>query len=237
MTEIKETLKKFGLTDNEAEVYLILIKSGNLTAAEITGKTHIHRTNVYAILERLQEKGIISFAVHGKRKQYEAVDPKTILNIEREKLEEIEKLVPELSLIKNSLESKQDATVFKDRKGIRNILEELTNSKTDVQILASGGGFEQTFPDYFKIWLSRLSINKVKLKVLLSIKYKGLKAPKPAIYKFMPAEFISPSTTMISEDKVIVLIWGEQPIAIQIKSRLITEAYKNYFNVLWALAV
>src|SRR3989344_1186699 len=233
MAEIKEILKKFGLTENEAEVYLLLIKSGNMTASEITDKTQIHRTNVYSILERLQEKGVVSFAIHGKRKQYEAIDPKMILHAEKEKLEEIEKIIPELSLIKNSFSIQQDATVFKDKKGIKNVLEDLTNSKTDVLILASGGSFEETFPEYFNIWLSRLDKNKVKLKVLLSIKHRNLKAPKPSTYKFMPGEFISPSTTMMSEDKVIIFIWGEQPMAIQIKSNLIAESYRNYFQVLW----
>ena len=84
MSEIKQVLKEFGLTENEAEVYIILLRLGYASASEIAEKTQIHRINIYDILERLQERGLVSYSKAGKRKQYGAVDPKRILEMEKE---------------------------------------------------------------------------------------------------------------------------------------------------------
>ena len=59
----EELLAEFGLTRNEIRVYLTLLKMGSALAGEITEKTGIHRRNIYDSLERLQEKGLVSFVI------------------------------------------------------------------------------------------------------------------------------------------------------------------------------
>jgi len=95
MADTKEVLQKFGLTENEAQVYLILLRLGSATASEITQKSGIHRINVYDILERMQEKGLVSYVMIGKRKHYEAADPKRILEIEEERKKDIQSIIPD----------------------------------------------------------------------------------------------------------------------------------------------
>ena len=85
MTDSKSTLQEFGLTEKEASVYLMLIKSGSSTANEIASKTKVHRVNLYDILGRLQKKGLVSYVILGKRKHYEASEPKKILELEEER--------------------------------------------------------------------------------------------------------------------------------------------------------
>ncbi|MDP2946966.1 MAG: helix-turn-helix domain-containing protein [Nanoarchaeota archaeon] len=231
--EIKSTLQDFGLTENEAEIYLILLKLGSATASEITQKSKIHRINIYDILERLQEKGLVSYVIIGKRKSYEAVEPKKILEIEEERKRRIEEILPELSARRATGKENQEATIFKDKKGIKNILEEITKSKTDVYLFASGWGFEENFPDYSDVWHERFRINKVKIKCLISSKFKNLKIPGPLDYRFLPSEFVFPSTTCIYEDKVLIIMWSNEPIGILIRGKDISESYKKFFQMLW----
>ncbi len=56
---IKKALKNFGLTEKEAEIYIILAKHGVLTAGEISKQTKMRRPHVYRILKSLQKKGIV----------------------------------------------------------------------------------------------------------------------------------------------------------------------------------
>jgi len=53
--ETIEALRKFGLSEKEAKVYLSLLGSGKVLASEIAKKTNIHRQLVYDLLERLIE--------------------------------------------------------------------------------------------------------------------------------------------------------------------------------------
>ena len=56
---IKETLKEFGLTEKEAELYIFLAKHGVLTGGEISKQTKTHRPIVYRTLKSLQKKGVV----------------------------------------------------------------------------------------------------------------------------------------------------------------------------------
>lgn len=236
MDNLKEVLKEFGLTENEAEVYLVLLKSGNLTSSEITNKTQIHRMNIYSILEKLQEKGLISFALNGKRKYYEASRPETILELEDDRRGRIEKIIPQLNSQMNVSTNTQEALIYKDKKGIKTVLEEITKAKTEVYIFASGWGFKQNFPEYYDIWHSHLVLNKIKGKMLISNKFKDTEILKPWVCKFLPSEFIFPSTTLIFDDKVFVNVWGNPPLGILIKGKEVAESYRQYFDLLWKLA-
>jgi sugar-specific transcriptional regulator TrmB len=229
----KKVLKEFGLSESEAEVYLTLLKMGSAAASQLAEKTQIHRINLYDILERLQEKALVSYVVMGKRKYYEAVNPKKILEIENERKKEIEKIMPELASLRMVSKEPQEATIFKDKKGIKAILDEITRSKTEVLLFASGWGFKENFPDYYDIWHYRFKLNKVKIKTLISSKFKELKVPNPLDYRYLPSEFVFPSTTVVYEDKVLMLMWSSSPLAILIRGKEISHSYREFFKILW----
>lgn len=235
--EVCEILKQVGLTENEANVYLIVLRAGSATASEILEKTSIHRINLYDILERLQEKGLVSYAMICKRKAYEAVSPKRILEIEEEKLNNIRKIMPELEAQKSLNKISTEATIFKDKAGIRKVLDEIATTKShEFCYFASGWGFYKFFPEYAEIWASKIKMNKTKARCLISNKLRGAKVIEPVDYKYLPNEFVFPSTTCIYEDKVFILMWSEQPMGILIRSKEVSDSYKQFFEMLWKIA-
>lgn len=237
MEDSKEVLRDFGLTENEVQIYLILLRLGSASASEITQKSKIHRINVYDILERLQEKGLVSYVMLGKRRHYEAVDPKKILELEEERKKKIEQILPELSAQRALGKAAQEATLFKDKRGIRTILEEITKSKTTVYLFASGWGFKENFPEYYGIWHARFKANKTKIRCLISGKFKkNLKVPEPLEYRYLPSEFVFPSTTIVYEDKVLIIMWSSQPVGVLIRGKEISDSYKHFFELLWKTA-
>jgi len=56
---IKKTLKNFGLTEKEAEIYIILAKHGILTGGQISKLTKMQRPHVYRILKSLKKKRVV----------------------------------------------------------------------------------------------------------------------------------------------------------------------------------
>ena len=56
---IQKALKNFGLTEKEAEIYIILAKHGILTGGEISKQTKMQRPHIYRILKNLQKKGVV----------------------------------------------------------------------------------------------------------------------------------------------------------------------------------
>ncbi len=56
---IKKVLRDFGLTEKEAEIYILLAKSGVLRGGEIVARSRKHRAQVYRILKILQTRGLV----------------------------------------------------------------------------------------------------------------------------------------------------------------------------------
>jgi sugar-specific transcriptional regulator TrmB len=56
---IKKTLKNFGLSEKQAEIYIFLGKSGPLKGGEITKRLNMNKGQVYRILRKLEKKGLV----------------------------------------------------------------------------------------------------------------------------------------------------------------------------------
>ena len=66
----KEILKSIGLTENESQIYLILLKLGEGNISQIANHSKISRPNIYDIIKVLVEKGSVSFIIKKKKKYY-----------------------------------------------------------------------------------------------------------------------------------------------------------------------
>ena len=64
----KEYLIRIGLTDGEAKTYLALLKTGSSSVGPIVKEAKVAYSNIYDILDRLLEKGLISFILKEKTK-------------------------------------------------------------------------------------------------------------------------------------------------------------------------
>jgi len=42
-----------------------------------------------------------------------------------------------------------------------------------------------------------------------------------------------PTGIFIYADKVLTLIWGEKPIAVIVKSKLLNQRYREFFEEMW----
>jgi hypothetical protein len=144
--------------------------------------------------------------------------------------------MPQLQELKKLGKEPEEATIIKDKKGIKNILEEITKSKTPVCHFASGWGFHENFPEYKDIWYKKLKENKIKIRCLISRAFKPTEIPEPLQFRYLLDEYILPSTTAIYEDKVFIIAWGVMPIGILIKSKEISKSYKKFFELLWRTA-
>jgi len=235
MVDTKTALKELGLSDNEASTYITLLRLGSATPSELSQKTNIHRINLYDLLLRLQEKGLVSYSIVGKRKTYEATEPKRLIDLIEEKRKTLQEAIPELEAQRALAKLPQEAIILKDKTGIKNILIEITKAKTEILVFASGWGFRQTFPEYYDVWHQRLRENKKVMQTVISSKFLGQDKEDSDVYnmRYLPSQFIFPSTTAIFNDKVFMIMWSKQPIGILIRGKEISESYKQYFKLLW----
>lgn len=235
-------LQRLGFTENEATVYSALLDLGLTNAGEIIKRTNLHRNIVYDNLERLIKKGLVSFVIIKGIKYFETSKPRELQNyIEKQKQETLEKekalndLLPIIESKRKSILKSAEASIFKGKLGLKNVFEQLTSSKNELLIFATGWGMKATMGAYYRQWHLKLKQNKVKGRAVLSIKMKTTEE-FPYKIKYLPEEMILPSTILVHGTKVITVVWQEEPLCIVIDSQKVSESYKAYFELLWKTA-
>ncbi len=239
-----ETLTEFGLSDAEARIYLALLETGPTLAGPIIKKTGLHRGTAYQVLQRLKEKGLVSSVIKGKKQYFEPVEPERLLDVLKEKEEQLQEILPSLNAKLKASKEQQEVKVYYGIKGIRSamdkILEEL-NPNGEYYDFGVSGLFREIMGTYWDIWQKRKKKYKIKSFVIFN---EELKEKNPKLLqdyfgeaRFHPKEYSSITDTMVYKDTVILLIWtAKPPIAVIIKNKDNAESYKNQFKLMWKRA-
>lgn len=237
-------LTELGFSENETKVYLALLEMGISTITTIISRTHLHKQIVYDNLNRLIDKGLISYVIQSNRKHFSAASPERIKDVLDEQKREIEdkeellkKILPELLIKKELAKEKQVATIYQDKKGIKSILENILEQKEEVLAFGAEGRFKKVFGPYWINYNKRREKIKQKWRIVWSEKLKNKREEiKFVKVKYISKKFENPASTIIFGDNTAIIIWEDIPFAILIESSKITESYKSTFTLLWKLA-
>lgn len=132
-----QELKKIGLSDKEAKIYLTSLSRGPETAPNLAKIAAIVRPTAYVIIDSLIKKGLMSSYDQDKKTYFTAEAPEHLLSLLRmqmkeieQKEREIEKLIPELMQIANIKGEKPKVRVFEGKEGLQSIREILVKIKS-----------------------------------------------------------------------------------------------------------
>lgn len=96
---IEDLLKKLGFSDKEIQVYLMVLRSGKITPADIARATHINRSTVYSVAKDLIKRGVISEDLGSKHRYLVAISPIVLEQLaqkEEKKLNEKKKTISQV---------------------------------------------------------------------------------------------------------------------------------------------
>jgi sugar-specific transcriptional regulator TrmB len=229
---IKEVLRELGFEERETQIYLILIKEGDLPALQIARKSRVDRTTIYDVLERLASKGIISSYIKNKSRQFHAIIPDKLLLNFKEKYSSLEKIMPELNKLKNSNSEKVSCELFYGKDGLKTILNDLIYSAKEYRVINIKKEYEDIL-NYFND-LGVLKLDEFKAKEIAIVeKGEDFKKLKNGQYRYLNKKLISPVTTLIYNDRVVFFIWVEPYFAVLVENKQFNQAQLEYFNLLW----
>lgn len=230
-----ELLQEAGLTKTEARIYLVLLDLGSALAGEITKKSELNRTIVYYSLEKLIEKGLVTYVIEANRKVFKSVNPDRLIEILKEKEKNIHEILPELKAKFADIKTESEAEVFRGKKGLKSVFEDILRTNKNYLIFGAEGKFEELFPAYFIHWNNKRVKQKIKVRVIYSEKIKKRRKGKLKLVemRFLSKQLDFPSTTQIYGDKVSIMVWSDPPFAFVIKSKEAVKSYKNFFELLW----
>ncbi len=99
MEKVVELLKSIHFTENEAAIYVHLLKNPGLTVFQISKDLHFSRSSIYSTIDQMYEKGMLLLE-NGSKDLYFAEDPNALLSkLSKSYQKNIENLKKEMSMI------------------------------------------------------------------------------------------------------------------------------------------
>lgn len=231
-----ETLEKTGLNANEAKVYLALLELGPSLAGKITERSKVNRRTVYDVLESLIDKGLVSYVIEASRKMFEAADPLRFLDILEERKKEIQEALPELRAKKEASGKKQEATIFRGKKGIKTIFQDILRHK-EYWVFGSSGKFKEILGPFFSLFQKQIKEKRIKLRLLIS---ETARETDIALHaqevRFLPKEYTTLISTIVYSNKVAIVSWTENPVGFLLDDKQTADSYRTYFKFMWGIA-
>jgi HTH-type transcriptional regulator, sugar sensing transcriptional regulator len=239
-----ETLTKVGLTYGESRVYIALVDLGSASIGPIMKKSGVSYSNIYNVLERLIQKGLVTFATKNRAKIFQIADPESLNDYISKKEGEIKKsmeitkaLIPKIRSMQK-IRTQEDAEIFLGSDGLKAAYFKASKDYTGEWLWMF-----QHDPDYTE------EIDRVYLAVynrLAHIKNKGIanetfrksrliKKYKDT-YEVRFVDFPIPGNIDIIGDVVLITSFKKRFVVIMIKSAEIASYLREYFYSVWKLA-
>ncbi len=245
-----ETLTQIGIPESEIKVYFALLKLESSTVGKIIEESKVSDSKIYSILEKLKEKGLVSFVIKNNVKHFQATNPKNLLKIitEKEKTlreqkqELLHNIIPQIEKRRKLTEDKQQATIYESFNGIKsafNLILENLRTGEEYNVFMSGEALrDKKVVRFFQNYHKQRIEKRVKVRLLSESKFKNT-IKKHHLYKGMHVRITQqklPIGTFIFKNHVMTVVWGEKPTAFVIESKKNYEYYKTFFEDLWKTA-
>jgi len=233
---MEKALLSLGLTETESKVYIALLKKGTSLAGKITKEIGIHRRTVYDAIERLVEKGLVSYITEDNKKYFEAVNPERLFDILREKEGLLLNVINEMNSFYKSTKDKRETLFFRGKQALKSVFDDQIKNGKEILMLSKGIDVNEIIKFYFPRFDAARVEKKIHIKILFDEGAKKLSYIKKiplAKIKYLKDGNSSLMSTYIYGDNVSLVVWTNEPIAILIRQKEFADGFRNYFNLLW----
>ncbi|MBW2990351.1 hypothetical protein KY348_01460 [Candidatus Woesearchaeota archaeon] len=244
-----DNLKELSLSKGQINVYSAVLELGISTINKIQEKTGIERRNIYDILNKLIEKGLISYTIEKGKRTYQCTHPNSILDEIKRKEQSLRELKNQIPQIKNLFElSKPEirAETYRGTEAIKSLMNEMLEYKEMRWMGGTSFGGYKAAPKGLILWFDHWMKRRVEKKIIMrdlvdygmwlkGLKPGDIKTHKKNYYKYcqLPKDLKSPMVIAIFGNKVAQVLWREQSFAFVLESEDIKESFMRYFNYFW----
>jgi sugar-specific transcriptional regulator TrmB len=238
-------LEELGFSDGQIAVYSACLTLGNTTINALQEKTGIDRRNIYDILNKLIEKGYISYTEEHGRRTYTCTHPNKIkeeIKHKRAALDTLAEQIPDAVAIYNEAKIPIGAQVYRGNEAMKALLDEALEHDASYWIGGNSGVENTNLKFWFKHWMERRVERKHAMYDLVDadsflegLKPNDLKKHKAQHYKYcaLPKNLSSPMVVVIFGNKVAQILWSNQSFAFVLESKEIKDSFMKYFHHFW----
>ncbi len=242
---MEAALLQLGLNDEEAELYLALLELGGGFASQLAKKVTRKRSSSYHTLARLVEKGLASRTTRGRTSFYIPEEPEQLVRLARKRLDAVERVLPELRSIQNTIASKPKVKFYERASGIEEIFEETLQAEGEILGYTNLSLLIELLPGFFRRYTRERLKRGIKVRYLSPRPATGIdlveefltEGGDPQLLEILfinPEQFPFENEVAIYGDKVAVMSLSKrEQIALLIESKTVSTTMKAVFDLAW----
>ena len=245
MPEDLEVIKKFGLSETAAKVYIALLELGKASADKIAKRVGTYKANTYDALERLIEIGLVSYIIEGKKKLYIPTSPEKLVDSAEEAKQkyldnydnlkkDLERIMPKLSSKYNSVKEKEIFEIYVGKKAYKSMIKDILREKPKFWKGFGNLQVQEFFPNDFKVWFrsTKFMLFSNKSDVVIQ-RMRDAKRTTSVKIIWLPQELQMEVVWTLFGKNLLILIYEPDIIAFRIKSERVVRTFSQQFDYLW----
>ncbi len=234
-------LGKMGLKENEAKVYLSVLKLGQTGTSAIVRETGLHGQVIYRAVDELIGSGLLRKVLINNRSQFIAEDPSIFLQRVDETKACLEVALPNFEQLQTS--PIVDQLSF--TQGADNFIKAELNHLKILPIGSEVLVISALEDAYWNILGSHMNEHEyLRRSRKISIRYLSVQSRAEELkkldsplfsYRLLPNEFIGIVNIGIFDDSFGLYIYTESPTILTINNKQLVESYRSFFESLWKM--
>ncbi|MGE4350588.1 MAG: helix-turn-helix domain-containing protein [Bdellovibrionales bacterium] len=246
--DIKAILKRIGLKDQEARVYLTCLRyKDGLFIYEIAKEISVGRTTVDLMVKRLVHQGVLNRVKVGRRFRFFALAPEALLFRQKQLVEDLEQVVPMLSILGGQRKD-MEILYFEGTQGIRQVHDDILlnvkfaqGEKRNLLCFSSSPDFMRVFPDAQKVFIDKRIKCGAWFKAIATRESVGVPIasndPKALrAMKYMPKGTNPFRMEMYAYADSVMIYSTVKPIGgVIIRNEKIADSLRALFTLVWSL--
>ncbi len=245
--KLLEIIEQCGLDTSEAKTYLALLELGSGTHHDIAKISGLNRTATYGVIERLQEKGIVSTVKKVRKTVLSPIKPQRLLHIQKEHVVALEKHIDELNYLFTSIRKEPYVTFYTGQKGLKTVLDMIVTEAKEVLIYGDGDAFNRSAPELSEHYSHKRKIRGIASKMLLKAtpatiataeknRKTNTAQSKLVQIRLIPAGYSIVGGFDVFNEKVVMYSYDETNAVVVVDSVIVSRMMRSIFEMLWNMA-
>ncbi len=231
-------LRELGLSDQEAAVYISLLRSGGTIASTVAKDIGIKRTTVYAILKAMAQKGFVTQYYRKNKQLFYAERPERVAHYFEKKVSSFIDIIPALESIEKKDIQIAGLRFIQTMNELKQFYDGILGEYKNKQYCAIGStvAWQGLEPEFFTSFRKERAAAHIKTKILITEESRKINPDDPTLLRevcYLPEKYQFKSTIDIFKDKVLIVSPELSTLAVVIAIPAMVDVFQGMFDMIW----
>jgi sugar-specific transcriptional regulator TrmB len=245
MQNLNDIFNLIGFTNSESNVYLALLDLGSTKTGPLIKKSLISQGKVYVILDKLIDKGLVTYTIKSGIKYFQPKNPDMLIEwFERKEIELKEKkvnllkILPELQQKYLHYDYQKQVEVYEGFNALKLLYNSLLDEDKEMYTIGNTPKVPEILETYLIQWHKKRINKNIGAKFIYGLERKKYAEDRESM-KCTEVRYLqmatSPSWITVVGDFVITVSFTDinNITCFLVKDESIAKAQKEYFDLMW----